>query len=128
MHRNATKIIFTHHLTLTSVNASANLNPELLDLVRDRPAATNGARRAIESRQKAVARRVDFPTTVLPKLLTNEQVMLGQKAFPCSVAKFDYSRGRANDICEKYGREHAVKFGFNFSALAGQKRFGLTQD
>jgi hypothetical protein len=28
----------------------------------------------------------------------------------------------------KYGCQHAVKIGFNFSAPAGQKRFNLTED
>jgi hypothetical protein len=127
MHRNATEF-FTHHLALSGVNASANVNAERLDRVGDRPAAANGTCRTIKSRQKAVARRVDFSTTVPPKLLTNKQVMLSQKVLPCAVTKFDYSRGRANDIREKYSCEHAVEIGVNFSARAGQERFDLAED
>jgi hypothetical protein len=56
MHRNATEL-FAHHLTLSGVNASANLNAELLDRIGDRPAAANGTR-TIKSRQ-SVAHRVD---------------------------------------------------------------------
>ena len=127
MHGNATEF-FTHYLTLSGVNASANVNAELLDRVDDCPTAANGTRRAIKSRQKAVARSVDFSTTVPAKLLTTKQMMLSQKVLPCAVAKFDYARGCANDIREKYACEHAVKIGFNFSATAGQERFNLTED
>ena len=118
MHRNAAEF-FVHHFAFSGVNASANVNAELLDRVGDRQAAANRTRRTIESSQKAVARRIDFPTAVPLKLLTNEQVMLSKKVLPCAVAEFDHSRGRANDIRKKYGCQHAVKFGFNFSALSG---------
>ena len=127
MHRNATELV-THHLTLPGVNASANANAELLDRVGDRSAAANGTRGTIESRQKAVARRVDFPTAMAPNLFTNKQMMLSQNVLPCAIAEFDYSRGRANDIREKYSCEHAVKIGFNFPAPAGEKRFNLAED
>ena len=49
MHCDATEV-FAHHLALCGVNASANVNAELLDRVGNRPAATNGTRRTIESR------------------------------------------------------------------------------
>ena len=127
MHRN-TPECFTHNLTLSSVNPSANLNAEFLDGVGNRPTAADSTRRTIKSGQKTIAGRVDFSTAVPPKLLTNKQVMLSEKVFPCAVAKFDYPRGRVDDIREKYACEDAVKIGFNFSATAGQKRFNLTED
>jgi hypothetical protein len=127
MHRNATEIL-THDLTLAGVNASPNVNAELLDRVGDRLAAANGARRTVKGRQKAVTHRIDFSTAMPPKLLTNNQVMLSEEVLPCAVAKFDHSRGCANDIREKYACEHAVKIGFNFSAPTGQERFNLTED
>ena len=77
MHRNATEL-FAHHLTLSGVNASANLNAELLDRIGDRPTAADSTRRTIKRGQKTIARRVDFSTAVPPELLTNKQVMLSQ--------------------------------------------------
>ena len=127
MHRNASEF-FTHDLTLSSVNPSANFNAEFLDGVGNRPTAADSTRRTIKSGQKTIARRVDFSTAVPPELLTNKQVMLSQNVLPCAVAKFDHSGGRANDVRKKYGCEHAVKIGFNFSAPAGQERFNLTED
>ena len=127
MHRNATEL-FADHLTLAGVNARANVNAELLDRIDDRPAAANRTRRTIKRRQEAVAGRVDFATAMPRKLLTNKRVMLSEKVFPCAVAEFDKPLGRADDVREKYGCEHAVKIGFNFSAPAGQERFNLTED
>lgn len=122
MHRNATEI-FTHNLTLSGVHAGANVNAELFDRVGDRLAAPYGTRRTVKGCQKAVARRVDFSTSVPLKLLTNNQVVLSEEVLPCAVAKFDNSPGCANDIREKYACEHAVKIKFNFSAPTGQERF-----
>ena len=127
MHRKATEF-FTHYLTVSGVNASSNVNAELLDRVGDRPAAANRTRRTVKCRQEAVAGSIDFATAMPRKLLTNKQVMLCEKVFPCAVTKFDYPRGGANDVREKYACEHAVKIGFNFSATAGQERFDLTED
>ena len=104
MHRNATEF-FTHYLTLSGVNASANVNAELLDRVGDRPAAANGTRRTIKSGHKAIARCVDFATAMPRKLLTNKEVMLCEKVFPCAVTKFDYPRGGANDISINEGTQ-----------------------
>jgi hypothetical protein len=102
MHRNATKL-FAHHLTLSGVNASANLNAELLDRIGDRPAAANGTRRTIKSRQKSVAHRVDFSTAVPLELLANKQVMLSEEVLPCVVAKFDHSCRRCQPAPEQVG-------------------------
>ena len=71
MHRNATEIL-THHFTLSCVNASPNMNAELLDRVGDRLAAANGARRTVKGRQKAVTHRIDFSTAMPPDLLANK--------------------------------------------------------
>src|SRR5215472_14241766 len=127
MHRNAAEVL-AHHLTFSSVNASADLNTKRLDRVGDCPATANGTRRTVKGRQKAVARRVDFSTAVPPELLTNQQMMMRKKILPCAVAELDYSPGRANDIREKYGCEHAVGIGFDVLARAGQKRFYLAED
>jgi hypothetical protein len=127
MHRNATEI-FTHHFTLAGVDASANMNAELLDRIDDRLAAANGARRSIKGRQKAVTHRIDFSTAMPTKLLTNNQVMLSEEVLPCAIAKFDHSRGRANDIREKYACEHTIKIGLGFRALTSQEGFNLTEN
>ena len=62
------------------------------------------------------------------KLLTNKQVMLSEKVFPCAVAKLHDPLCCANDIRKKYACEHAVKIGFNFSATASEERFNSTED
>ena len=126
-YRNASEF-FTHNLTLTRVNPSANLDAESLDRGGNRPTAADRTRRTIKGDQKTIARRIDLATAMPRKLLSNKQVMLSEKVFPCAVGKFDHSRGGANDIRKKYACEHAVKIGLNFSATAGQERFNLTED
>jgi hypothetical protein len=107
MHRNAAEIL-THDLTLAGVNASANVNAEFLHRIDNRLAAANGPRRSVKGCQKAVTHRIDFSTAMPPKLLANDQVMLIKNLLPCAVAKFDHSRGRANDVREKYAPTHGL--------------------
>jgi hypothetical protein len=127
MHRNATKI-FTHHFTLSGVDASPNMDAELFNRIGGRLAAANCARRTVKGRQKAVAHRIDFSTAMQPKLLANNQVMLIEEVPPCAVPKLDHSRRCANDIREKYGCEHSIKIGLNFSTPTGQECFNLTEN
>jgi hypothetical protein len=77
MYRNASEF-FTHNHTLSSVNPSANFNAEFLHGVGNRLSAADSTCRTIKSRQKTIARRVDFSTAVPPELLADKQVMLGQ--------------------------------------------------
>src|SRR5262245_4713262 len=86
------------------------------------------ARRTIKSRQKAITRGVDFATAMPRKFLTNKQVMLSEKVFPCAVAEFQDPPGRANDIRKKYACEHTVHIGFNFSVTASAECVNFTHD
>jgi hypothetical protein len=56
MHSGATEL-FTHHLTLSSVNTGANVNAEFSDRVHNCPSAADRTRRAIKRRQEAVIRK-----------------------------------------------------------------------
>src|SRR5215467_8558701 len=58
MYRNPAKL-FTYDLALTSVDASANLNVQPLDCIRNRSPATNCARGSIERRKKTIARCIN---------------------------------------------------------------------
>jgi hypothetical protein len=127
MHGDPTEL-FPDHLTFSSVNARANMDAEFPDRVHNSSSATDRTCRTIERRQEAVAGSVDLSPSVPRELITNKGVMLRKKLFPSSVAEFDQSVRRLDDIREQYGGEYAVTIAFDVAALAGQERFNLAQN
>jgi len=127
MHGDPTEL-FADHLTLPSVDARANVNTKFPDRVHNCPSAADCTRWTIKCRQEAVARSIDFSTSMPRELLTNKGVMLREKVLPSSVTEFDKPLGRLNDVREQDGGEYAVTLGLAFSALAGQERFNFSED
>jgi hypothetical protein len=90
------------------VDTRANSDAEALDSFSNCPTAADSSRWTIKSGKETISRRVDFATAIPRKLVTNKQVMLSKKVFPCVITEFDYLVGGANDISEQYACEHSV--------------------
>jgi hypothetical protein len=71
MHGDPTEL-FADHLTLSSVNASANVNAEFSDRVHNCPSTANRTRWTIKSCQETVAGGIDFATSMPCKLFANQ--------------------------------------------------------
>jgi hypothetical protein len=120
--------LFADHLTLASVDASANVNAEFSDRVHNCPSAADRTRWTIEGRQEAVASSIDFATSMPGELVTNKGVMLSEKVLPSAVPEFDKPVRRLDNVREQDGREYAITLGFNVPALPGQESFNLSED
>src|SRR5262245_13149645 len=99
MHRDPTEL-FADHLTLSGVNARANVNAELPNRVHNCASATDRTRWTIKRRQEAVASSVDLTTTMPRELLTNKGMMLSEQVFPSSITDFDKPSCRLDNVCE----------------------------
>ena len=119
---------FAHHLTLSSVNARANVNAEFPHRVHNCSSAADRARRTIKRCQEAIAGCINFATSMPRELITNKGVMLSEEVFPPSVAEFDKPISRRDDVRELYGGGDPAILGFSVAALPGQESFSLSED
>jgi hypothetical protein len=70
VHRDSTEL-FADYLALSSVNARANVNAQLLDRFHDCPSAADGTRWTIKRGEETITSSVDFPTSMPCELVTN---------------------------------------------------------
>src|SRR5882724_1769593 len=73
--------------------------------------ATDGARRAVEGCQDAVAGVLHEPSTVPLKFSTDEGVVLVEEVLPPPVPDLGRAFGGGDDVGEQDGSEDAVGFG-----------------
>src|SRR5229473_6697699 len=95
-------------LALTGVNAGAQLEPERSGGGDERARALDCPRRPVEGREQAVPGRIDFLASEMGELAANLPVKSCQEVSPGGVAQLGRARGRANDVREEDGGEHAV--------------------
>ena len=94
-------------LDLAGVHAGPDLEAERPDRVADRRGAADRPRRAVEEREEAVAGGVDLP----PRKRASSRRTSGravEQVAPALVAELGGALGRADDVGEQDGREHAV--------------------
>jgi hypothetical protein len=99
MHRDTTELL-AYDLTLSGVDARANVDAQLPDRVHDRPSAANRTRRTVKGRQEAVASSIDLATSMPRELVANKEVMLSEQIFPFSITEFDKSLRRLDYVRE----------------------------
>ena len=96
-------------LAFTGVHAGADLEPELVHAVGDRAGTSNRARGAIEAGEEAIPGSVELLTAEAEEFVTDERMMALEQLTPATVAEGGGSFGRADDVGEEQGREHAVR-------------------
>ncbi len=74
MHSDPTDIV-THYLTLTCVEAGADLEPKSANFLRYRTGAADRAGRTVECRKKAVSRCIDFAAAKPDEFATDQGVV-----------------------------------------------------
>ena len=83
--------LLTHHFAFAGVHAGAHIDPKRAHGIGDCNGAANGARRAVESCEKAIASSVDLATPVPCEFTADERVMMVEQMPPALVEK-DASR------------------------------------
>ena len=83
------------------------LEPELVDRVADGAGAADRSRGAIEDGEEAVARHVDLPTAEPLELSARHTEIRVQELPPAAITDRGRSLGRAHDVGEHHGDEHA---------------------
>jgi hypothetical protein len=127
MHCDTTEL-FPDNLTLSCVDAGANVNAKFPYGLHNCSSTADRTRGTVKRREKAVPRGVDFATSMPRELATNKGVMLSEKVFPSSVAEFNKATRRLDNVREQDGGQYTVSLGLTFSAVAGQERFNLAED
>ena len=92
----------------------------------DRRGTADRPRRAVEGGQEPIAGGIDLAALEALELLSNERVMPFEQVTPAPVAEPRRLLGRADDVGEEDGCEHAVRLGP--SAGAGQELLDLVYD
>jgi hypothetical protein len=90
-------------LALARMDAHPDVELEIAQAAANRVGAADGARRAVEGREEAVASGVDFTPAVASDLSTDNAVVLRQEIAPGAVAEFRRPRRRADEIGEEHG-------------------------
>ena len=98
-------------LDLADVDAGPDLEPELPDAVADRDRAADRAGRAVERREEPVADDLDLVAAEPLELATDDAVVVGEQGLPADVAELGRPLGRADDVGEQDGRQHASRLG-----------------
>ena len=91
------------------VHARADLYPEVADRRTDRLRTPDRASRTVEGREDAVARGVHVAAPVTFDLYTSALVVTREDGTPLGIAHRASFLGRANDVGEQHGGEHAVE-------------------
>ena len=95
-------------LDLARVEPRAHVEPECPDPVAQRAGATDGSGRAVEGREKPVARRVDLAASEPAELPADDMVMAIQKVPSAAIPESRGPLGRAHDVGEEHGGKDAV--------------------
>jgi hypothetical protein len=90
------------------VDPGAHVELEARKLRDDRECGSNGARGAIESGKKTVARSIDLPPAVACEHKSNGLVVFLEKLAPAQVAELRDAFSRADEIREEDRQENAV--------------------
>ena len=106
-------------LAFPGVQAAAHAHTDSTHLVANRDGAANGARGCIERSQKPIARSVDLAPLEAGELIAHDPVVQHKLLAPRCVAELGQAFGRADDVGEQDGREHAIGF------LGGQAAWGI---
>ena len=96
-------------LDLARMEPGADLDAEPANRVADRAGAPDRTRGAVEGGQEAVAGDPDLLATEPLKPVSDKRVVLAQESSPAPVAELGGTLGRADDVREEHGREHAVR-------------------
>src|SRR5262249_39540859 len=100
--------VIADRLALAGVQAGAQLEPQSLQLVANRERAADRARRTVERREEAVAKRLHRPAAVTHELVATERVVALEQRAPGAVTEPSGGGSRADDVGEEDGRKHAV--------------------
>ena len=95
-------------LDFTRVNGGADLQPLMLGAVANRGAATDGARRAVEECQEAIARGRDLQAAEAVELAAHAVAVACKYLLPRSIAQPHNQVRRAHDICHKQRGDDAL--------------------
>ena len=86
-----------------------DLEPQLADAVADRDRTADRAGRAVERREEPVADDLDLVAAEPLELTAHDPVVVGQQGLPADVAELGRPLGRADDVGEQDGRQHASR-------------------
>ena len=93
---------------LARVAAGPDLDAAVVERSRDRVRAADRARRTVESREDAVARRI-YEGAGEPRDFSLRELVVGtDELLPAGVAELSQFDGRIDDVGEQDGGEHAV--------------------
>src|SRR5688572_9055179 len=98
-------------LAFAGMQASANLDAQILHLLRDIECATDGSGRAVESRVEAIARRIVLDAPPAIQSTTYSLVVRENQRFPRSITECCLPRGRVDDVGEQDCRQNRVQHG-----------------
>ena len=93
---------------LPRVQARSHVDADSSEALVDRFGASDGASGSVEGREESVTRRLHLSSFEPVERPTDELVMLGEELAPSGVSDLGRAVGRADDIGEEHGREHAV--------------------
>ena len=113
-------------LALAGVEPGAQAETERGDTLACRDGAADCTRRPVERREVAVARDVDLTTPMPARLAPEHREDLRDEIGPCAISATCELLGRADDVGEEHGREHAI--GLGDAALAGHELLDLGED
>jgi hypothetical protein len=101
--------IVADEFALAGVNASPNLEAELVRLVPNLARAPDRARGTVEARKETVTRLLYLAATETLKLRTGQRVVALAQLTPSHVPQLSGAPGGIDDICEQDGGQHPVR-------------------
>ena len=113
-------------LALSNVDADARFEVERADAVDDRLRCADRACWTIEGREEPVADSVTFLSAEVAELTSDDRVVASQQVAPGAIADPRGVVGRADDVGEHDGREHAFRDGRSF--FPGDEPLDLVDD
>ena len=93
---------------LARVQADSHVDADRAEGFVDRLCASDRAGGTVEGREEPVTRRLDLSSFEPVERSTDELVVLGEELSPSGVPDLGRAVGRADDVGEEHGREHAV--------------------
>jgi hypothetical protein len=103
--------LLSHDLGLSQVQADPNVDTEFLDRFDNGGGASDGISGNVESREEAIARRVELAAAVSAQFAADQRVVAGQQDPPPAIAQLGNQVGGPNDVGEQEGGEHALSTG-----------------
>jgi hypothetical protein len=97
-------------LAFSGVDADADPEPELFDLVDERRRASDRPSRSVERDEEPVAGRIDLPTPRSRELPPDDRVEALEQVSPSPVAEFCRTFGGGDDIDEHHRQNRPMRF------------------